>query len=71
MLHAQDPRGIENSRSLSHGMGDEHQAAIASLIHAYAQQVTLATLDPAKRLCVFTDASSTHWTGVLTLVDSA
>ncbi len=31
----------------------------------------VATPDPAKRLCLFTDASSTHWAGVFTQVDPA
>ena len=48
--------------------GDEHQAAFTSLIQAIKEQVTLATPDPTKRLCLFTDASSTHWSGVLTQV---
>ncbi len=38
---------------------------------AIAHQFILANPDPAKRLCLFADASSTHWTGVLTQVDSA
>ncbi len=51
--------------------GDEHQAAFTSLIQAIAQKVTLATPDPSKRLCVFTDASLTNWSGVLIQVDHA
>eukprot|EP00171_Calliarthron_tuberculosum_P007262 IDg7262t1 len=49
--------------------GDEHDAAFKSLIQAIINQVTLATQDPSRRLCLFTDASSTHWAGVLTQVD--
>lgn len=49
-------------------MGDEHNTAFTSLIQAMTKQVTPATADPAKRLCLFTDASSTYWSGVLTQV---
>ena len=49
--------------------GDEHQSAFNCLIQAITKQLTLAIPDPAKRLCLFTDASSTHWAGVLTQVD--
>ena len=49
--------------------GDEHQASFTSLIQAITHQVTLAAPDHSKRLCLFTDASSTHWAGVLTQVD--
>ncbi len=69
--NATDPPEIENSLSPSPGMGDEHNAAFTSHIEAIAHQVTLATPDPAKPLCLFTDASSTHWAGVLTQVDPA
>ncbi len=51
--------------------GDEHHAAFICLIQAISQQVTLAKPDPAKRLCLVTDASSTHWAGVLTQLDPA
>lgn len=49
-------------------MGDEHQDAFKHLLQAIIDQATLATPDPTKRLCLFTDASSTHWSGVLTQV---
>ena len=32
------------------------------------EQATLATSDPEKRLCLFTDASEPRWSGVLTQV---
>ncbi len=41
--------------------GDEHQAAFTSLVQAITHQVTLATSNPVKHLCLFTYASSTHW----------
>ncbi len=48
---------------------DEHQAAFMYLAQAITRQATLATPDTGKRLCLFTDASSTHWAGMLTQVD--
>ena len=50
---------------------DKHQDAFQSLIRAITNQVTLSTQDSSKRLCLFTDASMTHWAGVLTQVDPA
>ena len=35
------------------------------------EQATIATPDPNERICLFTDASSTHWSGVLTQVSLA
>ncbi len=51
--------------------GKRAQGCIYIPHSAIAHQVTLATPDPAERLCLFTDASSTHWAGVLTQVDPA
>ena len=48
---------------------DEHQNAFESLINAIKEQCVLATADPEKRLCLFTDASGNFWSGVLTQVD--
>lgn len=48
--------------------GDDHYAAFSSLITAIKEQATLATVDPNKRLCLFTDASEPYWSGVLTQV---
>lgn len=47
---------------------DEHQDEFQRLIEAVKEQITLATADPDKRLCLFTDASEPHWSGVLTQV---
>ncbi len=68
--YSMDKTGVKSKirgRPLSE-WGDGHKAAFTSLIQVIAQQVTLATAGPAKLLCLFTDASSTHWTGVLTQV---
>lgn len=48
--------------------GDEHQQAFTCLIQAIKDQVVLATPDPQRRLCLFTDASEEFWSGVLTQV---
>lgn len=48
--------------------GEEHGVAFVCLIQAIEEQATLATPDPKKRLCLFTDASELHWSGVLTQV---
>lgn len=47
---------------------DEHADAFQCLIMAIKEQATLATVDPLKRLCLFTDASEPNWSGVLTQV---
>lgn len=49
--------------------GEEHQEAFHCLITAIKEQATLTTPDPHKRLCLFTDASEPHWSGVLTQVE--
>ncbi len=48
--------------------GDEHQDAFQTLITAIKEQTILVTVDPNKRLCLFTDASEPYWSGVLTQV---
>ena len=39
---------------------EEHLTDFTSVVQTIKEQVTLATADPTKRLCLFTDASSTH-----------
>lgn len=51
--------------------GDEHNDAFQHLITALKEHATLATADPEKRLCLFTDASEQHWSGVLTQVNQS
>lgn len=46
--------------------GDQHQDAFHSLVTAIKEQAILVTANPEKRLCLFTDASEPHWSGVLT-----
>ena len=48
---------------------DEHDTAFTNLISAIKEQTILATADPKKRLCLFTDASEKFWSGVLTQVE--
>lgn len=54
-------------RSISARGGTEIQF-FSFLIGAMVDQVKLATPDSSKRLCLFTGASSTHWSGLLTQV---
>lgn len=51
--------------------GTEHQDAFHRLITAIQEQATLATADPEKRLCLFTDVSEPYWSGVLTQVSQS
>ena len=48
--------------------GDDADASYNCLIRAIEDQVKLSTPDTSKRLCLFTDDSSTIWAGVLTQV---
>lgn len=48
--------------------GAEADNAFSCLISAISNQVKLALSDSIKRICLFTDASSTNWAGVLTQV---
>lgn len=61
----------KKSRLINHSLpawGAEHHTAFTSLIQAIKEQVRLASADPEKRLCLFTNVSSTHWSGALTRV---
>jgi RNase H-like domain found in reverse transcriptase/Reverse transcriptase (RNA-dependent DNA polymerase)/Integrase core domain/Integrase zinc binding domain len=51
------------------GWNDAHRVAFHNLNAAIAHSVTLAYPDQAKTLCVFTDASDLHWSGVITQCD--
>jgi transposase InsO family protein len=50
------------------GWGPSEKQAFDDCRGALAHQVTLAHRDDAKRLCIFTDASDTAWSGILTQV---
>lgn len=66
-LHKSRKKSRVYNRPLS-SWGDQEDTTFQCLIQAIATQVKLAIPNPAKRLCLFTDASSTHWAGVLTQV---
>ena len=53
------------------GWGKTELDAFESCKHALAHQVTLAHRDSTKRLCVYTDASDTAWSGIITQVPHA
>jgi len=48
-----------------------HVEAFEKIKLALEQSVTLAHPDPEKLLCLFTDASETHWSGVLTQIPAS
>ena len=50
------------------GWTDQHNSAFNDVKNALKNSVTLAHPDPAKLLCLFTDASEQHWSGVLTQI---
>lgn len=47
---------------------DLHQSPSEKCKTALAQQVILAHRDPDKRLCIYTDASGTVWSGAVTQI---
>lgn len=53
------------------GWSAEHDMAFRACKEALQYQVTLAHVDFSKRLCVFTDASELHWSGVVTQIPLA
>ena len=61
-------RKYENIRLVNAGWTDEHQAAFDKCKEALAQAITQGHYDEACTLCMFTDASDTHWAGLLTQV---
>lgn len=67
MVHQTRKKSCLINRLLS-AWEDEHHTAFTSLIQAIKGHVRLAAADPEKRLCLFTDASSTHRSGVPTQV---
>ena len=50
------------------GWGSEEDKAFQVCKDALAHQVTLAHRDKTKRLCEYTDASDTVWSGIVTQV---
>jgi hypothetical protein len=50
------------------GWTDEHSRAYRDLKRAIEHSVTLAAPKPDHRRCVFTDASASHWSGLVTQI---
>jgi RNase H-like domain found in reverse transcriptase len=55
--------------SLLHPCGPEEQAAFKYLQAAIMDSMTLAFLDPDKRICILTDASDRFYAGLVTQMD--
>lgn len=50
------------------GWTSAHTTAFSACKNTIAKRVTLAHRDKNKRLCIYTDASDSHWSGILTQV---
>jgi len=61
-------RAVSKVKLTSNHWGPTQQNAFSSIKDALKNCVTLGHPDPAKVLCLFTDASDTHWSGVLTQI---
>lgn len=64
-------RGVPRARLRDIGWTSELSDAFLNCQKAIAQRVTLAHLDSNKSLCVYTDASDSHWPGILMQVPIA
>jgi hypothetical protein len=56
---------------VSDGWTTEHDEAFKAVNHQLSKSVSLAYPDPTKLVRVFTDASDTHWSGVIVQLDPA
>ena len=61
-------RAVSRYRLSELGWGRTEERAFDDCKKALANQVTLSHRDESKRLCVFTDASDTVWSGIVTQV---
>ena len=61
-------KAAEKIKLSSTGWNEKHVECFQNVQNALRNAVTLAHYDPKKRLCLFTDASQTHWASVLTQV---
>ena len=59
---------LASVRLAQHGWNDSLTNVFLLVKTALANHMTLAHPDPACKMCVFTDASSTHWSAVVTQV---
>ena len=64
-------RSIRGMPLSSLSWGTEHTECFEQLQDSLREAVELAHVDPAKQICVFTDASDLYWSGVVTQVDPA
>ena len=62
-------KSIRNITVDSLAWGDVHEKAFTSLQESLRDAVKLSYPNPDKALCVFTDASNLHWSGIVTQVD--
>jgi RNase H-like domain found in reverse transcriptase len=65
---ARTRRAAAKIRLLDVGWSSTQAPAFASVKSALHRSATLAHPDPDQRLCLFTDASNDHWSGVLTQI---
>ena len=57
---------LKHVRLSDYGWGDEQEAALDDLKTAMLAMVPLHHPDPAKRICLFTDASDGYWSAIVT-----
>ena len=61
-------RGVSKILLSAVGSGEKESSVFNRCRSALARQVTLAHRDPTARLCVYTDASVTFWSGIVTQI---
>ncbi len=61
-------KAAEKVKLLETQLTKQHLEAFKSLQHALHHATTLAHPHPGKSFCLFTDASSLHWSGALTQI---
>ena len=59
-------RGLVGTSLATFGWSAEHTAAWKTLLNSIVSRVKCTTYDPGKELCLFTDASNTHFAAVIT-----
>lgn len=64
-------RAVSSVNLNSLGWTDAHSSAFNDCKNAILNRTTLAHRDSTKRLCLYTDASESHWSGILTQVPYA
>lgn len=64
-------RAVSRASLLEVGWDDEQTVAFDKSKAAIVNRTTLSHRDPGRRPCIYTDASDTHWSGILTQVKLA